>query len=98
MEDNRWKDGHWRVEFLQRLLCASEVITEIDNFLPGVDKNILTLGKGSGKKTRKNCALLTNRGGGVSKKRKNANLYFGKVFFRSLSGTNKHYLLRGLPF
>ena len=31
------------------------------------------------KKTRENCALLTNQGGGGSKK---TNLYFGKVFFQ----------------
>ena len=54
--------------------------------------NKTKLGKGSEKKPEKLW------GGGVSKKRKKANLYFGKVFFRSLSGTNKHYLLRGLPF
>ena len=48
--------------------------------------------------TNKAYVVKLSTKGGVSKKRKKANLYFGKVFFRSLSGTNKHYLLRGLPF
>ena len=51
--------------------------------------NMRTLGSGPEKKIRKNCALLTNQGGG-KKKRKKANLYFGKVFFQWAS----YYMFR----
>ena len=51
--------------------------------------------RGPKRKSGKNCALLTNQGGGV-KKRRTKGLYFGKVFFqwafRIILGPPKHVL------